>query len=109
MRAATVLGMTIEAAIGLWLMGAIAAIAAAAYLAAQLSLVAKGAEVPAPRSDRHWYVSDGEATIKPGGLKKMYGDAATLTLWAFVANVGIIAVVTVILALVWRSQAPSAE
>ena len=66
-------------------------------------------ERPAPRSDRHWYVSDAAPTMGPGGQKKMYGDAEVLTFWAFVANVVIIAVVTVVLALVWRWQAPSAE
>lgn len=38
----------------------------------------------------------------------MHGNAEVLTLWAFVANVGVIALVTVILALVWRWAAPRA-
>lgn len=36
----------------------------------------------------------------------MYGNAEVLTLWAFVASVGFIALVMVILALVWRLTAP---
>lgn len=39
----------------------------------------------------------------------MYLDAEARTLVAFLANIGIIAVVTLILAVVWRWQAPSAE
>ena len=39
----------------------------------------------------------------------MYVGAETLTLVAFIANMGIIALVIAALALVWRWQAPSAE
>jgi hypothetical protein len=43
-----------------------------------------------------------------GGTTNMYGSAESLTLVAFIANLGVIALVTVILAFVWRWQAPSA-
>lgn len=39
----------------------------------------------------------------------MYVGAETLTQVAFIANIGIVALVTMILAFVWRWQAPRAQ